>query len=255
MATKVVLKKSSVVGKIPVVGDLAYGEFAINYADEKLYFKNASNVIKSFGTGGSAGILVTNKRYHYIFTTSTTVITGADENGETLLVDPDNVFVFLNGAKLIHGDDYTVNAAGTSITLVAAAVSTDEIEIQSLGSTSVLVIEDAQSLGLIHSIQASHRLITTSTTANQIICALPIATFQSCKYIVSAKEGTNVHMTEISAIHNGTNVYVTESNEIISNTSVGTFSVDINSGNMRLLVTPSTTGSTIFTVHRTGIET
>ena len=48
MANKVLLKKSSVVDKVPVTGDLDYGELALNYADGKLYFKNSSNNIKSF---------------------------------------------------------------------------------------------------------------------------------------------------------------------------------------------------------------
>lgn len=48
MANKVLLKKSSVAAKVPVVADLDYGELALNYTDEKLYFKNASNAIKSF---------------------------------------------------------------------------------------------------------------------------------------------------------------------------------------------------------------
>lgn len=54
MANKVLLKKSSVTSKVPSASDLDYGEIAINYADEKLYFKNSSNVIKSFSTSGSS---------------------------------------------------------------------------------------------------------------------------------------------------------------------------------------------------------
>ena len=48
MANKVLLKKSSVSSKVPLTTDLDYGELALNYADGKLYFKNSSNVIKSF---------------------------------------------------------------------------------------------------------------------------------------------------------------------------------------------------------------
>lgn len=52
MANKIILKKSSVVAKVPLTTDLDYGELALNYADEKIYFKNSSNVIKSFSTSG-----------------------------------------------------------------------------------------------------------------------------------------------------------------------------------------------------------
>ena len=47
--TRLKLKKSSVVGRVPAPGDLEYGEIAINYADGKLYYKNSSNAVKAFG--------------------------------------------------------------------------------------------------------------------------------------------------------------------------------------------------------------
>jgi hypothetical protein len=48
MANKLILKKSSVVDRIPTALDLNYGELAINYTDEKLYFKNSTDSIKVF---------------------------------------------------------------------------------------------------------------------------------------------------------------------------------------------------------------
>lgn len=52
MPNKVLLKKSSVTGKVPVAGDLDYGELAINYQDGILYFKTANNTIGSFTAVG-----------------------------------------------------------------------------------------------------------------------------------------------------------------------------------------------------------
>jgi hypothetical protein len=48
MTTQLKLKKSSVTGKVPLAGDLDYGELAINYADGIIYYKNSLNQIKSF---------------------------------------------------------------------------------------------------------------------------------------------------------------------------------------------------------------
>lgn len=45
---KVLLKRSSVVGKAPDSSDLEFGELALNYADGKLYYKNSSNEINYF---------------------------------------------------------------------------------------------------------------------------------------------------------------------------------------------------------------
>ena len=52
------IKKSSVAGKVPVSGDLDYGELAVNYNDGKLYYKNSSNVIKTFLDSGNIVDLV-----------------------------------------------------------------------------------------------------------------------------------------------------------------------------------------------------
>ena len=49
MATNIKLKKSAIVGKVPLTTDLEYGEIAINYADGLLFFKNYSNTVQSIG--------------------------------------------------------------------------------------------------------------------------------------------------------------------------------------------------------------
>lgn len=57
MATKVLLKKSSVPNKVPLDTDLEYGELALNYADGNLYFKDSSNVIKHFADSSQTPVL------------------------------------------------------------------------------------------------------------------------------------------------------------------------------------------------------
>lgn len=44
----IIHKKSSVAGKVPLAGDLQYGELAVNYEDEKLYYKNSAGQVKSW---------------------------------------------------------------------------------------------------------------------------------------------------------------------------------------------------------------
>lgn len=48
MSNKITLKKSSVVGRLPQLEDLDWGELAINFADGKLYYKTAENEIRYF---------------------------------------------------------------------------------------------------------------------------------------------------------------------------------------------------------------
>jgi hypothetical protein len=51
MATRIILKKSSITGRIPDQSTLDYGELAINYTDGVLYYKNSSNVVQSISAG------------------------------------------------------------------------------------------------------------------------------------------------------------------------------------------------------------
>lgn len=52
---KIIIKKSSVTSKVPVTGDLDYGELALNYADGKLFYKRSDNTIQEL-TGGGGGL-------------------------------------------------------------------------------------------------------------------------------------------------------------------------------------------------------
>ena len=90
MATKLRLKKSSVVGKKPEASDLDYGELAINYQDGNLYYKNADNDIKSlqespveFTAKNESGFPVTKGQAVYINGVSGT-------NPTIALADADN---------------------------------------------------------------------------------------------------------------------------------------------------------------------
>lgn len=115
------LKKSSVVGKAPIAGDIDYGEVAINYADGRLYYKDASNNIKNFidsdliqsalsAIGGSQNVF------------SKIAVAGqgtveADSTGDTLtLVAGSNVTLTTNAST----DTITISATGGGGTIGSA---------------------------------------------------------------------------------------------------------------------------------------
>jgi len=84
MANKVLLKKSSVAAKVPLVGDLDYGEVALNYTDGKLYYKTAGNAIDSFPSL-SATATLTNKTLSSAILTGTLTAGGSvGTNGQIL---------------------------------------------------------------------------------------------------------------------------------------------------------------------------
>ena len=55
----IIFKRSSVSNKVPAIGDLKYGEVALNYADGKLYYKTASNQIDYLGSNAFTNVLIT----------------------------------------------------------------------------------------------------------------------------------------------------------------------------------------------------
>jgi len=70
MANKIIPKRSSVVAKVPLAGDLEVGEIAVNLADALIFTKNAAGVVITLGgssggsglptqTGNSGGFLTT----------------------------------------------------------------------------------------------------------------------------------------------------------------------------------------------------
>jgi hypothetical protein len=50
MPNNIILKKSSTSDKVPLPGDLQYGELALNFADGNLFYKNTSNAITTIAS-------------------------------------------------------------------------------------------------------------------------------------------------------------------------------------------------------------
>lgn len=84
MASPIKLKKSSVVNRIPLVSDLVYGELAVNYADEKLYFLNSSNAINYFISPSSLDTLTNKTLFNSILTGTLTVSGSVGASGQIL---------------------------------------------------------------------------------------------------------------------------------------------------------------------------
>jgi phosphotransferase system HPr-like phosphotransfer protein len=93
-------------------------------------------------------------------------------------------------------------------------------------------------------------LTTTATTANQVLTALDATIYRAVKFLIRAVDatGTKYHTTEILAIHNGTTANSTEYGSTNINGVCATFDVDYSAATIRLLTTPASANSTVFTV-------
>ena len=136
MANKVLLKKSSVGARVPVVGDLDYGELALNYADGKLYYKTSGNAIDTFPSL-SATATLTNKTLSSATLTGTlTAGGGVGTNGQVLSSTGSGVqWVDQTGSGGSSNSFTTIAVAGQSS--VIADSTTDTLTLAVTGVLSI----------------------------------------------------------------------------------------------------------------------
>jgi len=79
------------------------------------------------------------------------------------------------------------------------------------------------------------------------------ADYRAARYIIAMAEGTNFHSTEVMLVHDGSVVTLT-SYGTLKDTNLATIDADISGSNVRLLVTPASTNSTVIKYDRTLVE-
>lgn len=108
---RVLTKKSTVPGKVPLAADLEIGELAVNTADAKLYTKHSDNTIKQLGGDAASGY----------FRTEPITATASGQTSFTVPggYTPGAIFVSLNGATLPPADFTATN--GTTVVLASGS--------------------------------------------------------------------------------------------------------------------------------------
>ena len=96
--------------------------------------------------------------------------------------------------------------------------------------------------------------ITTSSASQGAVDTFSATDFRSASYQIQITRGTEYHVTSLNIVHDGTDVYVTEFGTINTGTTLATFAADINSGNVRILATPTSATSTVFKMYRNLIK-
>ena len=268
MATVIQFKRSSTQNSVPATSDLSLGEIGINTYHGRVYTEKndgSASIVEvgsnpasltvndaySFPTsdGTNGQVLQTNGSgtlsfaaqpssgvvtYTYSITSTGTSITGADDNSNTLSYSSGTEQVYINGVKLVSGSDYTATSS-TVITLTENAISGDVVE--------VVAITEAANL-----VQGFFTANTfTATTSDQVLSSNAVAN-KAIKYVITATHASaGTHAAEVLLINDGSNAYFVQSGDTYSNASLFSLSSDVNSGNMRLLITPVNTNTTVDT--------
>ena len=137
--------------------------------------------------------------------------------------------------------DNTVNISGTGYAY--ADFKAGDIE-----ATGQLTAVGPLSLSNLR-MDADQTLTTTATTEVDLD-TFPLLSYRSGKYQIQASQGSNYHACEVMLIHNSTNAYFSQFGDVYTNSSLFSLSVDTNSGNVRLRVTPASASSTVFKISR-----
>ena len=179
------------------------------------------------------------KDYVYQPNPASLVFSGSDINGDVLSYDVDKLEVFFNGSRLTPTLDYTATN-GTSVTILADynADSNDTVVISSFSKASLVDIGLTPGSASIGTAATQYVADTYSAT-----------THRTSKYLIelAIDSDNKYHSTEVLLTHNGTTVFMSQYGHVTSDSSLGEFDADINSGNVRLLVTPSLNNTTIKT--------
>jgi len=269
MATLIQFKRSSTQNSVPAISDLSLGELAVNTYHGRFYTEkndgsasvvevgsnpssltindaitfptsdgSANQVLQTNGSGTlsfasqpSSGIVI----FRYTITSNTTTITGNDDDSNSLTYNPGSEQVYLNGVLLEDGGaDYTATNSST-VTLSENAINGDLVTIVAITSAANLV-------------QGFFTQSTFSaTTANQVLSSNAIAN-KGIKYVINATHASaGTHAAEVLLINDGSNAYFVQYGDVFSSSSLFSLSADIDSGNMRLLITPANTATTVDT--------
>ena len=120
-----------------------------------------------------------------------------------------------------------------------------------IGTTAPGAKLDVEGDVLIKAANLSNQENTDVDTGTEVVATVAIATYTAAFFDFVVKNGTNVRSGTVFACHDGTNVEFTETSTAdLGTTSALTLSVDISSGNMRLLATATTDNWSVKTLVR-----
>ena len=99
------------------------------------------------------------------------------------------------------------------------------------------------------------KLYTTSSssTSDIYVNLVDITEYRTVKVLVQADKGSTYNATEIMLIHDGTTVYMTEYGRVGS-TGGPSYDADINSGNLRLVISPGQSATVNYKINIIGVE-
>jgi hypothetical protein len=89
---------------------------------------------------------------------------------------------------------------------------------------------------------------TTTSTAQFTLSSFAAASYRSAKYVIQAVSAGESHVTELLVTHDGVAAVSTEYGILYTDVELFAVTADIDSGNVRVRVTPASATSTVFRI-------
>ncbi len=247
IVSSITASDASFSGNVSIAGTLTYED--VTNVDSIGIITARNGAIVKAGTATTALIIEGDARVVGILTIGTSSIT-LDGSINQVNVGSGVTIHHTNGVQ-VGGN--TLHTSGLTLNHVTiSGVSTiSQLNIENGITISGIVTSSSYSLpdGLI-----SSGVSTTTTTSETSIDSFSSTIYRSAKYQVQITKGSEYQITEIFIVHDGTSSHQTEYATVKTGTTLSTFSSDINTGSVRLLVTPSSSDSTNFKIIRTLVK-
>lgn len=136
--------------------------------------------------------------------------------------------------------DNTISTTTGNLVLASATnvIDANSAEIQA----SLLTVDNRSSIET-----------TTITTTSTATVSLMSTGRNVMSVLVNILQGSNVHCVNATVLRNGATAMLTTYGEMYNTTPLANFTADISGGNIRLLVTPTSATSTVFSAVRTSL--
>jgi hypothetical protein len=167
-----------------------------------------------------------------------------------------------SGTGEVDLDSQTLTIAGGTGLASVAGSQTVTLNIDATVATlagSQTLTNKTLTTPLIDSFTLNTQTVQTSGTATlasssaSVLDSFASATFRSAKYMVSIKNTANSRFetAELLVVHDGTNSFIYSTGVSSTGDAMATYTTDINTGNVRILVVPQTADSTVYKFQRT----
>jgi hypothetical protein len=153
-------------------------------------------------------------------------------------------------ANLLTGNTLASGVVTSSLTSVGTLTSlavTGNITSGAEITSNTVVANTSLTVG--NTTVRSGTLTTTSITADQVVASFSASGVTGVEFLVKGVDatGSKYSVATVQAVTDGANIDYTIYGEVNIGASTGTVAVNISSGNIRLLVTPSSSNSTVWT--------